>query len=531
METVAEQFTVLVGSYIPHLAGALGILVVGWLVALVVSRGVRGALKRTTLDNRLAGWLFQKESGQEMEAEKWFGAVVFWVIMVFVFVGFFQALQLTVLTEPLNRLLGGLFEYAPRLLGAGILLAIAWVLATVSRAIVSRVLRALRVDERLAEQAGMKEAGLPLSQTLGEAVYWLVFLLFLPALLGALALEGIVAPVQGMIDILLGFLPNLLGAGLILVVGWFVARIVQRVVANLLIAIGTDQFSERVGLARALGTQRLSGLVSLVVYTLILIPVVVGALNALALEAITQPASNMLNAILGALPVIFAAALVVAIAYIVGRVVADLVRNVLAGIGFDSIPVRLGLAKDDAREQRSLSEIAGALVLVAFVFFAAMEASRLLGFIALAGLMADFLVFAGQVLLGLAIFAVGLYLANLAADAVSASRVGQAGLLALVTRVAIVSLATAMALRQMGLANEIINLAFGLVLGALALAVGLAFGLGAREIAARELDGWLAGLRSGASAERSDAVRTQSHEGAGESSDELIGGLATEDAK
>jgi len=52
-----------------------------------------------------------------------------------------------------------------------------------------------------------------------------------------------------------------------------------------------------------------------------------------------------------------------------------------------------------------------------------------------------------------------------------------------------------MALRQMGLANEIINMAFGLLLGALAVAIALAFGLGGREIAAREMEKWFRSMK------------------------------------
>jgi hypothetical protein len=102
----------------------------------------------------------------------------------------------------------------------------------------------------------------------------------------------------------------------------------------------------------------------------------------------------------------------------------------------------------------------------------------------------------GQVILGLVIFGIGLYLANLAAKTVEASGVTQAGLLAVAARIAILVLAGAMALREMGLANEIVNLAFGLLLGAIAVAVALAFGLGGRDIAARELEGWLESIKT-----------------------------------
>ncbi|NIO69488.1 MAG: mechanosensitive ion channel [Anaerolineae bacterium] len=497
LQVFLEQIVQLVGGYIPNLIAALAILIIGWLVALILSAIVRGVLRRTTLDDRLARWIMGEEAAKGIEVERQIARGVYYLIMLFVLIAFFQTLGLTLITEPLNQLLIQVFQYAPRLLGAGLLLLIAWIVASALRLIISRVLTAAKIDERLGSEAGLEEEKrVPLAQTLGNAVYWLVFLLFLPAVLSALELEGLLQPVQGMINQILGFLPNIFAAGLILAVGWFVARIVQQIVTNLLAAVGADQLSERVGLAPVLGKQQLSGLLGLVVYILILIPVLIAALNALALEAITQPASNMLNVILEAIPAIFAATLVVVIAYVVGRVVAGLITNLLTGVGFNAVLARLGLGKEPAEGERTPSEIVGYLVLVAIMLFAAIEASRLLGFVLLADLVAQFTAFAGQVVLGLIIFAIGLYLANLAARTVQASGAAQAGLLAMAARVSILVLAGAMALRQMGLANEIINLAFGLLLGAIAVALALAFGLGGREAAARELEEWLQSVKS-----------------------------------
>jgi hypothetical protein len=497
IQVFLEQMARLVGGYIPNLIAALAILIIGWLVALILSAIVRGVLRRTTLDDRLARWIMGEEAARGIEVERQIGRGVYYLIMLFVLIAFFQTLGLTIITEPLNRLLVQVFQYAPRLLGAGLLLLIAWIVASALRLVISRVLTAAKIDERLGSEAGLEEEKrVPLAQTLGNAVYWLVFLLFLPAVLGALELQGLLEPVQGMINQILGFLPNVFAAGLILAVGWFVARIVQQIVTNLLAAVGADQLSKRVGLAPVLGKQQLSGLLGLVVYVLILIPVLIAALNALALEAITQPASNMLNVILDAIPAIFAATLVLVVAYVVGRVVSGLITNLLTGVGFNAILARLGLGKEPGEGERTPSEIVGYLVLVAIMLFAAIEASRLLGFVLLADLVAQFTAFAGQVILGLIIFAIGLYLANLAAKTVQASGAAQAGLLAMAARVSILMLAGAMALRQMGLANEIINLAFGLLLGAIAVAAALAFGLGGREIAAREVERWLQSIKS-----------------------------------
>ncbi len=490
VQRMVDESTELVGGYLPNLLAALAILVIGWLVALAVGAVVRGALHRTSLDNRVAGWLIGDSGAGEVPVERYVGKAFYYVIMVFVLVAFFQALKLTIITEPLNALLNQLTAFAPRLVGAGLLLAIAALVATVLRRVVGGGIRAFKLDERLGGGSTETDgSGVPLSKTLADAVYWLVLLLFLPAILGALALEGLLAPVQTLMSEVLGYLPNLLGAVLILAVGWFLARFVQRIVANLLASIGLDRVSDSAGLATVIGATTVSSLVGTIVYVLILIPVLIAALNALALEAITRPASDMLSTILAVIPTLFAAALLLTVAYLVGRWVAELLSNLLAGIGFNNVLAHLGVGQGvEPPDRRAPSAIAGTLILVAIMLFASIEAARLIGFEALGNLVTDFVVFAGQVLLGLTIFGVGLYLGNLAAGAVRASATAQAPVLALVTRVSIIALATAMALRQMGLANEIVTLAFGLLLGAIAVAAALAFGLGARDVAGRAIE-------------------------------------------
>jgi hypothetical protein len=175
----------------------------------------------------------------------------------------------------------------------------------------------------------------------------------------------------------------------------------------------------------------------------------------------------------------------------VGRLVAGLITNLLAGAGFNNVLVRLGLAKDATSEsERSPAGVVGTLILVAIMLFASIEAAGLLGFENLSVLLSDFVGFAGQVVLGLIVFGVGLFLANLAAQTVRASGASQSNLLAAAARISIIILSGAIALRQMGLANEIIEIAFGLLLGAVAVALALSFGLGGRDFAARQIQTW-----------------------------------------
>ena len=57
-----------------------------------------------------------------------------------------------------------------------------------------------------------------------------------------------------------------------------------------------------------------------------------------------------------------------------------------------------------------------------------------------------------------------------------------------IAKIAILIFVGAMGLRQMGIANEIINMAFGFTLGAIAVALAIAFGIGGRDMAAKKLE-------------------------------------------
>jgi hypothetical protein len=469
------------------------ILIVGLLIAFIVSRVVEAGLRRTNLDNRLTRSVAPGEGARVLGVEKLIARGIFWIILLLTLVAVFQVLGLTLIVAPLNAALALVLVYIPRVLSAILLMVIAWIVARATWFMVLRALVSLRIDARLGDESGTDPRSVLLSKTLADIAYWLVFLLFLPTILEALDLQGLLAPVQTLLNKVLGFLPNLFAAIMILVIGWFAARILQRLTTNLLVALGADRLAERVGLPRALGNQRLSSLIGILVYILVLLPTLIAALNTIRLLDITLPLLDVLNQILGAIPNLFAAGILIFISYVIARVVARFVGNFLESIGFNALPLRYGIVPNPAGPRPS--EIVEYLIEAAILLTASIEALQLLGFIQLSDLLSDLMILAGRILLGLLIFAVGVYLSGLAARAIQRNAQTYAGVLAFAARSAILVLATAIALRQMGIADEIVNLAFGLMLGSIAVAVALAFGIGGREIAARTLEEWRQSLR------------------------------------
>ena len=342
MQTIFDSFIAALSVWLPAIVAALAILLIGWIIAKILAAITARLLRWAKLDERLAKGM-EGTGEQPASVENLITKIVFYLIMFIAILGALNALGMTQITALFNDMFTTVFVYLPRVLYALVLAIIAWFVARILRAIVTRVLSRVGVDKRVSEPAGVAPA--PISSAIGEAVYWLVWLLFLPAILGVLGLTGILAPVEAMMTSLLGVLPQLLAAAVIIIVGLFAARILQRIVTSALQAFGLDALSERVGISRYLGKPNLSGLLGYIVYIIVLIPVLIAALNVTGLTFLAAPLSAMLNQVLLAIPKIFMAAVVLTVTFFIGRVIADVVTTLLTNAGFDGLVARVSLGE------------------------------------------------------------------------------------------------------------------------------------------------------------------------------------------
>ncbi|HEY8618372.1 mechanosensitive ion channel [Phenylobacterium sp.] len=361
---------------------------------------------------------------------------------------------------------------------------------------------------RLIDRApGMKkhnEGAAPKETTgyqLGQLGYWLVLLVGVVGALSILGMDDIILPLNGLLTEVMAFLPNLIGAVVIFVVGVVVATLARRVVEAALNVAHVDSWLDRAGLARLTGASGLARTFGTLVYVLIIIPVTIAALQQLGVRAISEPAVAVLATVLDALPRLIAAAIVLAIAFLIGRWVAGLIEQVLPSFGFDRSLQALGIGGPSAADPADTpeapppggitpSKVVARLALVAIMLFSAVEAARLLAFAAVAVMLTEVLELAGHVLFGGVIITVGVLIGNFLANLLDRSTNGADHFASTIVRWATIALATAMGLQFMGIADEIVILAFGLVLGSAAVAAALAFGIGGRDTAGRLLDKW-----------------------------------------
>ncbi len=387
--------------------------------------------------------------------------------------------------------------WVPRILGALAILIIAYILARAAKWAIAKVVDRVPALKRHYEA----EPGHTLGSLIGDIAFWLILLVGIMLALQPLGLSQVLEPVRQLTNNTFAFLPHLLGAGLIFFVGLVVAKILRRIVESAMLAANADGWLRRSGIvegagavpaspagapAAVSGRTSISRTVGMLVFYAVMIPITIMALDALRIQVISGPATEMLQTIFDALPRIVAAVVLLGIGYILGKLAKQFIEQLLPSAGFDRSVSALGLTTESTTPSRTV----GTVVMIAILLFFAIKAAELLQSPIIAVMLAQLLELGGRVLFGAGIILGGFAFAKLASNLVAGT--GSEGWLPAILKWSIIALSVAMGLRFMGLANEIVIIAFASIIGSAAVACALAFGLGGRPTAHRLLETWTA---------------------------------------
>jgi hypothetical protein len=390
-----------------------------------------------------------------------------------------------------------LFQWGPRVVFAILILIATHFIAKAVQWGVAKLIDRMPVLKRH-PQAGVDSVG----TELGRLAYWLVWLVGLVAALQPLGLNEVLTPVTVMTNEVFAFIPRLIGAGVLFFAGLILARVVRHVVEAALGALNLERLFSRAGLpigdaplavdengiaqegtAPARGS--IAKAVGVTVSAVIIIFAAIGALRVLQISAISDPATAMLQTIALSIPNVLAALIILAIAFILGRWGKSLIETVLPGLGFDNAMRALRMMPATSVPSR----VVGNIAMTAAIIVGIMEAAHKVGGDSTAALLFQVTALGGKVIFGTVIIVVGIFLARILSTLVGSST-GESSFAETIVKYAIITLFTAIGLTFMGLADQIVMMAFGLILGAAAVACAIAFGLGGRDVAARILERW-----------------------------------------
>jgi hypothetical protein len=236
--------------------------------------------------------------------------------------------------------------------------------------------------------------------------------------------------------------------------------------------------------------------------------------------AIMTSVAAALALLLSGIPKIIGFVVILLIGWLIASAIATAIAAVLRTVKFNDLANRAGLT-GFVQKMGIHNDAAGFLANVAKWFvrlIVLVTAFDALGLPAVSQVLQQLLLWLPNLVVALVVLVIGGLvagaLANLMRGATAESGLGNPDLLATVARVAVWAFAIVIAVNQIGVAATLVNTLFMAIVGALALALGLAFGLGGRETAAQIVRGWYDRGQQAAPkmAEAADAAQHQAHQ-------------------
>lgn len=326
-----------------------------------------------------------------------------------------------------------------------------------------------------------------LASPIASLVKAVLTIFVLMAVLQHFGLTDVLEPLKNMVSKFTESVPNIIGAGVIAYAGWIIAKIVSQL-AGVGLAKVDKQLAERTGNEDI----SISKFGAALIFAVILLPIVVSALGVLNIPAISDPASSMIQKLMAAVPNIVGAVIILLVVFFAAKFVVFIVSGLLEGANINALPLKMGM-EGLFTESFTPTRLVGFAIMFFSMVAAATAAVNILGIDIISEVFARVLEFGGGILVGGVILIIGNFLSTIAFAKLSGH--GSSGV-ANIARIAILGLVLAMGLKAMGLADNIVTMAFGFTLGSVAVATALAFGLGGRDAAKQIADGWAQRINS-----------------------------------
>lgn len=362
---------------------------------------------------------------------------------------------------------------------AALLLLLAFITAAVVKSLVVKLFTKTKLNVLLKQTDNVRGTEKS-ADFIGKLVHLLVFLLFVPGIFESLGMREVSSPILNLLNTLWGYLPNILAAVLVLWVGFFIARLVRELLTPVFGRLKVDTLQKKTGI-QVSDTGRLSNTLAYIIYVLILIPVIIAALQVLNIEAVSAPAIRMLDTIFAFIPNILAALVIMIIGCMVAKFSGNIVESLIASFGFDT---RLQEHLTEKENSFILSKVIGKIVHIIMVVFFIVESFSVLQLSVLTDIGNAIISYMPYILASALILLVCYVCDGLAGKALLK---GNHMVLAMVSRIAIYTVGIFMVLSELGIAKEIVNSAFVLIIAALATAFAISFGIGGRDFAGKIL--------------------------------------------
>lgn len=389
--------------------------------------------------------------------------------------------------DNLGNLWNQFLNSVPNVVAALIILILAFVTAIIVKTLISKLMKNKYFENLFNKAKIEKERQNTIITFFEKIVYLLVFILWMPGFFERLGMNGVASPIVKMMDKVLAYLPNIVGSILLLIVGLFIGKTVKEILIPIFQKIKLDQYLKKVGV-ESKNSMSVAETLANIVYIIILIPIVIGALTVLQIKAISDPAIAMLDMIFAYIPKVTLALIIFFIGRFIAKLVFALLQKLFESIGLDKISDKIfKTTGTNVNEKVALSKILSYIVEYVILILFTVQAINTLKLEVLTNIGSSIIGYLPYAISGILMLGMAVLLANYVKSIILKS-FPDSKATAILAKVLIIVLGVFITLYQLGIAPQLVNTAFLIILGAVGVAFAVSFGLGGKEFASHMLN-------------------------------------------
>ncbi len=340
-----------------------------------------------------------------------------------------------------------------------------------------------------------------IGKSLSKAVFWVLWLVFiLMGLSHFPMISNELGFLNGMMDNIFGYLPQLIVGIVVLAVGVMLANVVKNALSSILEVAQVDRLATKFGVTgdETAPTSSIASSLGGLAKAIVILLFAIAAIGIWDIPGFSDEVTAMLGTILDYIPSIAGAAIILAAAVFIGKFVSNLAKSTLPALGVDN-SLSTVASLDGEGPNFVPSNVIATVAFVGIVLMGLTAAMKALGIPELTNVFNTLLEVGGRVVLGAIIIGAGLFIANFISKIVAQTSGDLAGK---IIKYATILIVTFMGLETMQLGEGIVDTAFRYSVMAAAVAAGvggaIAFGLGGREWAGKKLQEWLPNKKTAA---------------------------------
>ncbi|OEL04545.1 mechanosensitive ion channel [Staphylococcus casei] len=300
-------------------------------------------------------------------------------------------------------------------------------------------------------------------------------------------MNKILDSLMSVLDKIISFVPNIIGALIFLLIAWIIAVIVKKIIVKGLGALGFESWLQKKGLVDAnSGKSESSGIIQTfgkLAYFLVFLLFLPSVFDTLNMQSVSKPIKGMTSSILNFAPKIIVAVIILVLGLFIAKVLGTLVKNLLASLNVSRFNRYVNFG--DNKDSVDIPTAAGWVITTLIGLFFTVQALNTVNLSVLNKIGEAIIGYLPLVISAAIILALGLIGGNLVSKLINKST-GNA-MLAEIVKYLVIIVSVFMTLDQLNFAQSIVNVAFLLILGAVAVAFAIAFGIGGKAFAEKQL--------------------------------------------